>query len=1078
MPNRQNAWQPTEAASNLPRACTLSTLFDLMMYESNALFQCSMIEAFLHTYRLFVSMEELRKMAEKKLLDTCVSEDKEANQKLFALNSLRVFLSRWLRPPHSSDFQSPSGLQELHQLILLLIRWHNILRPRSFRGNVGKPDWSSKYRDESPNTSGHNLLRCMFYGVDQMQLERAARKFETVCFLADSLSETYSKRLIGSPEKINGCATSPSHSSSPLSYGSSTSPRLSGGSDHSQPFGILDLEATCIANVLTAEDQRLFLDLRLPEMLLYARKKPAPSVMATIDHFNHTVTALQGSILRLHPDTMPSIRLRPGDSHRCDSRERGAVAAVAAWSKSRLSRHDLLVPDQQPYTMPEMTYKRARMIAFWIDVASELQRLNNLYSMQAVLTGLQTNAIHRLRQCWTVVGRLYPQHLRRFESMVALMSHENNYEKLRAVISKHLQSIQKVERARRKQRQSAKSSPHPQDGDPSPRSAPPTELEHTLEREQVNGVICERHSLFAQQQPQPEYIAPRPRVTLPFPAPLSPRRMASKPNKKFSSNLSVPGLIPYLGLYTHDLTYLNYASPDTKPLHSTTNDSVPHSASQPDIRIYDQPETSLIGSLANALDITSPDSDTNTSPIEKSISVNDVSDENNARRRIKIRIEREIHFPSGVIRIGPFYKPTLNDDENNNSLSKPQPEILVNFEKHYREGEFLKDLYLLQYTSRSYDLKVDEKYKCWLDSFPSLSEDEARQLSLEIEPAQDSASCMTWDSQAAWKSPNDLSSSLAPPKMASNYASCSKLTAISGSSPVTRPKSHSVSNHSSSRPSIFSHPYFNQETADNVHRASTTNIEPIGRKTPLSLRQKLTKSARYSGRQFSSECERNTTTSGSPVTDRRRSSSKPHRHSPLIPREFRCRSLSQPRLMRIRIRVTLDDPLYVSSITAPISKSWKSVGLGSTPNLHKSCGENIPFEHSVIEEVSLTDSVSDVLFRVLTKFRVPDFCVSEFDLVELHPKNLNRILPTTANAYHELCSSLDDSAVKSTSAEDADILFECACVRRLKKVSMITSFRTRHPPFTVIASPRPNKRTSQQSDRIRGSVVAIFPPDP
>ncbi|GAA48418.1 Ral guanine nucleotide dissociation stimulator-like 2 [Clonorchis sinensis] len=774
---------------------------------------------------------------------------------------------------------------------------------------------------------------------------------------------------------------------------------------HFQPVTQMQPQVFGAFTVADGEYRRLFLDLRLPEMLLYARKKPAPSVMATINHFNHTVTALQGSILRLHSDTMPSIRLRPSDSNRCDSRERGAVSAVAAWSKSRLSRHDLLVPDQQPCTVPEMTYKRARMIAFWIDVASELQRLNNLYSMQAVLTGLQTNAIHRLRQCWTVMGQLYPQHLRRFESMVALMSHENNYERLRTVISKHLQSLQKIERARRKQRQNAKLSPHYQDCDPSLKSAPPTE------------------------------------------------------------NLSVPGLIPYLGLYTHDLTYLNYASPDTKPLQSTTNDSVPHSASQPDIRLSDQPETSLIGSLANALDITSPGSDTNTSPIEKSISVNDVSDENNARRRVKIRIEREIHFPSGVIRIGPFYKPTLNDDENNNNLSKTQPEVLINFEKHYREGEFLKDLYLLQYTSRSYDLKVDEKYKCWLDSFPSLSEDEARQLSLDIEPAQDSATCMT-------------SSSLAVPKMAAKNASCSKLTAISYSSPVTRPKSHSVTNYSSSRPSILSHPYFNQETADNVLRASTTDTEPIRRKTPLSLRQKLTKSARYSGRQFFLECERKATNPGSPVTDRRRSCSKSHRHSSLTPREFRSRSLSQPRIRKIRIRVTLDDPLYVNPITARISKSWQSVGLGSTPNLHQSFGEDIPFEHSVIEKVSLADSVSDVLFRVLTKFRVPDFRVSEFDLVELHPKNLNRILPTTANAYHELCSSLEDSAVKSTSAEDADILLECACVRRLRKVSMITSIRTRHSPFTVIAGSRPNKRISQQSDRIRGSVVALFPPDP
>ncbi|OON14976.1 hypothetical protein X801_09225, partial [Opisthorchis viverrini] len=529
-------------------------------------------------------------------------------------------------------------------------------------------------------------------------------------------------------------------------------------------------------------------------------------------------------------------------------------------------------------------------------------------------------------------------------------------------------------------------------------------------------------------------------------------------------NLNVPGLIPYLGLYTHDLTYLNYASPDTKPLHSATNDSVPHSASQPDIRIYNQPETSLIGSLANELDIHSPGSDTNTSPIEKSISVSDVSDEINARRRIKIRIEREIHLPSGVIRIGPLHKPTTNDYENNNNLSKTQPEVLINFEKHYREGEFLKDLYLLQYTSRSYDLKVDEKYKCWLTSFPPLSEDEARQLSLDIEPAQDSASCMT-------------SSSLALPKLASKNASCSKLTAISGSSPVTRPKSHSVSNYSSSRPSILSHPYFNQETTDNTHRASTTNIEPIEKKTPLSLRRKLTKSARYSGRPFFSECEKNTATPGSPVTYRRRSSSKPHHHSPIIPREFRSRSLSHPRPRRIRIRVTLDDPLYVSPTTTRISKSWKSVGIGSTPNLDKSFGENIPFENSVIEKVSLTDSVSDVLFRVLTKFRVPDFCVSDFDLVELHPKNSNRILPITANAYHELCSSLDDSAVESASVEDTDILFECACVRRQRKVSMITSILTRHSPFTVIANPRPNKRISQQSDRTRGSVAAIFPPD-
>lgn len=49
--------------------------------------------------------------------------------------------------------------------------------------------------------------------------------------------------------------------------------------------------------------------------------------------------------------------------------------------------------------------ERAVYLAVWIDIAQELRLLKNFSSLKAIITGLNSSAIYRLRKIWSVLPK-------------------------------------------------------------------------------------------------------------------------------------------------------------------------------------------------------------------------------------------------------------------------------------------------------------------------------------------------------------------------------------------------------------------------------------------------------------------------------------------------------------------------------------------------------------------------------------------------------------------------------------------------------------------------------------------------
>ncbi|XP_052579814.1 ral guanine nucleotide dissociation stimulator isoform X1 [Peromyscus californicus insignis] len=76
---------------------------------------------------------------------------------------------------------------------------------------------------------------------------------------------------------------------------------------------------------------------------------------------------------------------------------------------------------------------RARVVEHWIEVARECRVLKNFSSLYAILSALQSNAIHRLKKTWEEVSR---DSLRVFQKLSEIFSDENNYSLSRELLIK------------------------------------------------------------------------------------------------------------------------------------------------------------------------------------------------------------------------------------------------------------------------------------------------------------------------------------------------------------------------------------------------------------------------------------------------------------------------------------------------------------------------------------------------------------------------------------------------------------------------------------------------------------------
>merc|ERR1712088_1060451 len=147
---------------------------------------------------------------------------------------------------------------------------------------------------------------------------------------------------------------------------------------------------------------------------------PAPSYSDILDistkHFAQQITAMDNELFK---------RVIP---HQClgsvwssKSRERDAATVVATIEQFnavsyRVISTVLIDSEARPA-------QRARVISAWVDVAQELRVLKNFSSLRAIVSGLQSNPIFRLKKAWQAVSR---EKLEMFEELARIFSEDNN----------------------------------------------------------------------------------------------------------------------------------------------------------------------------------------------------------------------------------------------------------------------------------------------------------------------------------------------------------------------------------------------------------------------------------------------------------------------------------------------------------------------------------------------------------------------------------------------------------------------------------------------------------------------------
>lgn len=67
--------------------------------------------------------------------------------------------------------------------------------------------------------------------------------------------------------------------------------------------------------------------------------------------------------------------------------------------------------------------ERADILAAWLDIARELRVLKNFSSLKAIISGLQSNPVYRLRKTWALLGK---EKAELFDELARIFSEDNN----------------------------------------------------------------------------------------------------------------------------------------------------------------------------------------------------------------------------------------------------------------------------------------------------------------------------------------------------------------------------------------------------------------------------------------------------------------------------------------------------------------------------------------------------------------------------------------------------------------------------------------------------------------------------
>ncbi|KAF5401713.1 hypothetical protein PHET_05116, partial [Paragonimus heterotremus] len=777
-----------------------------------------------------------------------------------------------------------------------------------------------------------------------------------------------------------------------------------------------NIQPSKIAEELTIRDQVLvlFLQLRLPECLLYARKQPSPTVRATIDQFNRVVCAVQNSILRLHTDSVSPLSELTASKHCPVCVLRDPSPARVVWSRERLMQRSDAAARNNPVIgdlcVTEADVKRASEMKLWIDVASELDKLSNLSSLHAVLTALQSNPIHRLRHCWAAMERYYVHHVHKLEGLLTLISHENNYEQLRARINKHIELVRQTEAVRWKSQVDKKGR--------SPSTPKP--------------VLSGQRQMSTDQNMPP-----------------------------------IPGIIPYLGLFFQDLTFLNYAFPDGDD---------PSSSKHLQSAINERPSFASPSGKSTRSNLSSPSSSCSSSSASNPSASGDFVSTNMIGNKRRVVITNLTNHVPRSPRSRSAARVTCKSPPTKIAPNL-QPGTLINFEKHMREAEFLKDLYILQYSAESYRLHSDALYARWFDAFPALTEEEARQLSLEIEPEPDSLSSVCQSGKQ---------------KKFASEMNLHRISAVSTYSCSPSDDSHNGQSDSaavcmsvprssqSRRPSLLTHPYFDQPAATNASLSSScSDISPtsssptvfIPKSTKLRSRPE-SRSTHMINALTHSNADSTCTLLLPPVPPKRSTSAQK------LPNMKSCNDDEKT----LQVRVKLEDPTFLCAHSSLHLKPPKStLSRGSTPDLSTASKTSSFLSNATTSvTVSSTQTISDLLVRALANFGIPQ--VTGYNLILVRAGLPDRLLPMDANAFDTLMQA--PTRYKPFAGHSGQPI-ECVCVRQVQGLTTASTFSGFRQPISPLSVRNKDKRYQRSLSRpgisrhlrVRGSLNQLkFPP--
>jgi len=135
-------------------------------------------------------------------------------------------------------------------------------------------------------------------------------------------------------------------------------------------------------------------------------------------HFAQQITAMDNELFKR---VIPHQCLGSVWSRRDKSRDRDAATVVATIEQFNAVSYRVI--STVLIDSDAKNSARGRVISAWVDIAQELRVLKNFSSLKAIVSGLQSNPVFRLKKAWHTVPR---DKLEIFEELARIFSEDNN----------------------------------------------------------------------------------------------------------------------------------------------------------------------------------------------------------------------------------------------------------------------------------------------------------------------------------------------------------------------------------------------------------------------------------------------------------------------------------------------------------------------------------------------------------------------------------------------------------------------------------------------------------------------------